>query len=434
MQKHTKHGLPLALAGAFLLGLSACAAQQAPQPVVITLMHGWGGSRADHLAMSQIYADFAAENPDIQLQYDASPDITVVIDKANDMLAADTMPDIISTNGNSGFVDGAKKKNLALDLAPYLAADPEFAANISDGVLQAWTNADGTLYTIPDVQEVIGYWYNEDLFRQAGITDTGTPDGAVTPPTTWDDFWAACDALAAIEGQTGAAPMRMQKDQLRILLGARLAAQDGPSRQFMQNKAAACDAAEVRAAAADMQRAIAYSNAEPLSAADARQLFFEGKSAIYWNGVWANTELTQTTTAQHIRYACFPSNTGGAVSYVSPQSGYVLGNTGSQEQIDACVRFLKYIVSEDVQKRIVTETGQVPGNPKITTDWISSEAPILGKAVETCYQADTQILSLYILLSDRQVSELDRCVEQMLQGNDVTDRLLTILSGSTSIA
>lgn len=428
MKNKLKRGILLALAG--VLCLAGCQAAAPAQPVTITLMHGWGGSGVDHRAMRRIFEDFDTANPDITLQYDASPDIAVVITKAGNMLAADKMPDIISTNGNASFVEGAEKKQLALDLAPYLAADAAFDENVSDRVKNLWTNPDGTLYTIPDVQEMIGYWYNEDLFRQAGITDTGTAAGNVVLPTTWPEFWAACDALAAMEPQTGAAPMRMQKDQLRILLGARLAAQDSDSRRFMQCKAAACVPAEVEAAFADLEKAVSYYHGEPLSVSDARQMFFDGKSAIYWNGVWANTELTQTTTEQHIRYACFPSSTGDRVVYSSPQSGYVLGNTGSPEQIEACVRFLKYMVSEDVQKRLVVETGQVPSNPKITAAWIAGKVPVLGDAVAVCKSASLEILSLYNVLPDREGARLDACLEQLLAGRASAADFVELLTDS----
>jgi raffinose/stachyose/melibiose transport system substrate-binding protein len=51
--------------------------------------------------------------------------------------------------------------------------------------LESYT-IDGKLYAIPFDQGVVGFWYNKDLFAQAGITTT---------PTTWTEFTAAVQTL-----------------------------------------------------------------------------------------------------------------------------------------------------------------------------------------------------------------------------------------------
>lgn len=410
--------------------LSACAKTQAAEPVSITLMHGWGASAQDHVGMRAIYDDFAAQNPDIILQYDSSPDISVVIEKANNMLALDKMPDIISTNGHASFLENAKVKQTALDLAPYIKEDASFAENISQNVLDAWTDDSGAVYTLPDAQEVIGYWYNEDIFRLAGVTDTGDENGKVVLPRTWEQFWQACDKIAAISHSTNAAPMLMQLDQMRILLGARLAANDNSSREFMQGKNALCDADDVTQAVAELSRAATYYSGEPLSERDVRQMFFDGQSAIYFNGVWANTELGQTSNGQNIKYANFPSDTAQSICYISPASGYVLSSTNSPAETQACLRFLKYMISEPVQKRIVTQTRQAPSNPKITTQWIEQEVPILGEALGICYNSDVSILSLYIILDAKDSATLDIAMEQLLRGDISPDAFYPILTGA----
>ena len=203
--------------------LTACSTAAETEPVSISFMHGWGGSGADHVGMRELFAAFEAENPDIHIVYDTSPDLEIVMEKAADLLAVDKAPSIISTNGNVQYVSNAKKKGVALDLTPYLKEDATFASDVSPQILQALQESDGAVYTLPDAVEYIGYWYNASLFRQAGITDTGTPEGTVVPPRTWEEFWAACDALAQIAPQTGAVPLQMQVSQMGFFLGARLA-------------------------------------------------------------------------------------------------------------------------------------------------------------------------------------------------------------------
>lgn len=216
--------------------LTACSAAAETEPVSISFMHGWGGSGADHVGMRELFAEFEAENPDIHIVYDTSPDLGIVMEKAADMLAVDKTPNIISTNGNVQYVSNATKKGVALDLTPYLQEDATFASDVSPQILQALQEPDGAVYTLPDAVEYIGYWYNASLFQQAGITDTGTPEGTVVLPQTWEEFWAACDALAEISPQTGAVPLQLQVSQMGFFLGARLAAASEDALSFMQSR------------------------------------------------------------------------------------------------------------------------------------------------------------------------------------------------------
>ena len=55
--------------------LTACSAAAETEPVSISFMHGWGGSGADHVGMRELFAEFEAENPDIHIVYDTSPDL-----------------------------------------------------------------------------------------------------------------------------------------------------------------------------------------------------------------------------------------------------------------------------------------------------------------------------------------------------------------------
>ncbi|MEG0109575.1 MAG: extracellular solute-binding protein [Oscillospiraceae bacterium] len=405
---------------------AACTEKQKPEPVRIKLMHGWGGSASDHIAMRQIYSDFQKSNPDILLSFDAVPDISILITKATDMLAADKMPDIISTNGYVPLVSYAQKKGLALNLAPYIKDDSLFSASINPSVIKRWTNTDGSIYTIPDVQANAGYWYNEDIFKIAGITDTGTSSGTVVPPRTWEDFWIACDKIAEKTANTDVSAIMMQPDQVRMLLGARLAGKANASRAFMVNGTLKCEKDDLLEAINDVKRASAYYTGTPLTVQDARKMFFDGKSAIYFNGVWANPNLGQTELGQKVKHAAYPSDTGESVAFVAPSSGFLLSSRCTDAQKNACIKFLKYMLSEEVQKRIVTETRQTPSNPLISTNWIKEKSPVLGSALEATNNADIKILSLYDVLTDKSNTEFDICAQELLQGEDVANQLIAL--------
>ena len=411
----------------FCFLLTACSTVSKDESVSISFMHGWGGSGFDHVGMRELFAEFEALNPEVHIVYDTSPDLGIVMEKAADMLAVDKAPSIISTNGNVQYVSNARKKGVALNLMPYLQEDETFASDISPHILQALQEPSGEIYTLPDAVEYIGYWYNASLFRQAGITDTGTPNGKVVLPRTWEEFWNACDALAEISPQTGAVPLQLQVSQMGFFLGARLAAVSADALNYMQKDSPVCHREDAELAVSELVNALSY-DVRRGTALDIRQNFFDGKSAIYIDGVWANTEFTETTTKQEIRYAAFPGLCGETIAYANPATGYVISSDGSQKQIDASIRFLKYMLSEDVQKQIVIKTHQAPSNPKISEPWIHEQVPILAEAMQVCQEADQQILTLYTVLPAKKSAQLDQSLEDLLRGNPVQQPIISIIA------
>ena len=411
----------------FCFLLTACSTVSKDESVSISFMHGWGGSGFDHVGMRELFAEFEALNPDVHIVYDTSPDLGIVMEKAADMLAVDKAPSIISTNGNVQYVSNARKKGVALNLMPYLQEDETFASDISPHILQALQEPSGEIYTLPDAMEYIGYWYNASLFRQAGITDTGTPNGKVVLPRTWEEFWDACDALAEISPQTGAVPLQLQVSQMGFFLGARLAAVSADALNYMQKDSPVCHREDAELAVSELVNALSY-DVRRGTALDVRQNFFDGKSAIYIDGVWANTKFTETTTKQEIRYAAFPGLCGETIAYANPATGYVISNDGSQKQIDASIRFLKYMLSEDVQKQIVIKTHQAPSNPKISEPWIHEQVPILAEAMQVCQEADQQILTLYTVLSAKKSARLEQSLEDLLRGKPVQQLIISIIA------
>ena len=411
----------------FCFLLTACSTVSKDESVSISFMHGWGGSGFDHVGMRELFAEFEALNPDVHIVYDTSPDLGIVMEKAADMLAVDKAPSIISTNGNVQYVSNARKKGVALNLMPYLQEDETFASDISPHILQALQEPSGEIYTLPDAVEYIGYWYNASLFRQAGITDTGTPNGKVVLPRTWEEFWDACDALAEIAPQTGAVPLQLQVSQMGFFLGARLAAVSTDALNYMQKDSPVCHREDAELAVSELVNALSY-DVRRGTALDIRQNFFDGKSAIYIDGVWANTEFTETTTKQEIRYAAFPGLCGETIAYANPATGYVISSDGSQKQIDASIRFLKYMLSEDVQKQIVIKTHQAPSNPKISEPWIHEQVPILAEAMQVCQEAYQQILTLYTVLPAKKSAQLEQSLEDLLRGKPVQQLIISIIA------
>ena len=132
--------------------LAGCSKKQ-EEKVEITMIHGWGSTEADHVAMRQIYEEFEKTHPDIDLNLVSMPSSTDVISKVGDLLTVGEIPDIVFTGGDGreSIYRFMVQKGYAVDLIPYMQADEEFAGNVSDVIQNSWITKEGSLYTMSDV-------------------------------------------------------------------------------------------------------------------------------------------------------------------------------------------------------------------------------------------------------------------------------------------
>ncbi|MCC3764682.1 extracellular solute-binding protein [Glycomyces sp. TRM65418] len=92
---------------------------------------------------------------------------------------AGDLPDLYNTWGG-GVLAEQVEAGLVRDISGLECLD-----KVNPITLEAYT-IDGKVYAIPFDQGVVGFWYNKDLFAEAGIT---------APPTTWSEFTAAVQQL-----------------------------------------------------------------------------------------------------------------------------------------------------------------------------------------------------------------------------------------------
>lgn len=415
-------GILLALAAAALLGLSGCQEGQEEQPTELLLMNGWGGTGADHVAMRDIYTGFMEENPDIRLILDSSPDISITIDKGEEMLAVGRMPDVLSTNGYEDFVKYAVGKGYALDLIPYLEKEEGLSECIPASVLESQME-DGALYTVPDVVELSGYWYNKEIFRQAGIEKN---------PETWEEFWAMCQQLQnwSEQEQNQVVPVVMEAGQAAFAFtGARIAGEGREGLKMLEKKPENFQHPAIEAALKDLIRIYEYSGSmsTSLNENDALDAFNKGKAAMYFNGVWANVMISSKIPAGF-------SNYPEGVCLETITSDYVLSNTQGEKKTEAAIRFLKYILSEEVQRRILRETKQVPVNQNISYLDFKEELPLLIEAVETSKKAEIKVQSLRSAWGAEIVDWMQEHIGSLLDGSVTVEEYLQLLNQAAGVS
>ena len=372
----------------------------------ITFIHGWGSTEADHETMRQIYQDFETENPDIKINMISLPTSDEVVRRTEDMVMVGTIPDIVFLGGKGidSIYQYMVDHRYALDLMPYLQEDAEFAGNLAPANLEYWTTEDGKLYSVSDVLILGGgYWYNKDIFAKAGITSI---------PKTWNEFEAACRKIEywAEQSFNDVQPMHLSTegylyftDQIMASMGTSILDDEIPMEEstlfpvldILQN---------VHEHSVGKSGNYTYR--------DETSLFNEGKLAIYVNGVWGAAMIDDSLD---VAYALLP---GGSktICCESAGAGYILGNTGDPKRQEASIRFLKYMLSEEVQKRILLETQQVPANPNIQIMDYSEEMPRFSQAVATAQQAEIKIEIPEQLWTNTQIQVFAGYISSVLNG------------------
>lgn len=370
---------------AIIVSLTACN-EKTQKPVEITIIHGWGSMESDHVAMRNIYQDFQKENTDVKVRLISMPTSEEVVRKVEDMVMTGEIPDVIffSGVGRNSIYQYMVKNNLALDLMPYIEEDETLAENIAPANLQYWLNERNQLFSVSDALQLCGgYWYDESIFEQAGIKDL---------PETWDEFEKTCEMIKlwADERQNGVLPLQVPAEGYLYFTDHMMAVNGGKCQDAIWNNKILIKDEELALIMEELKKIHTFSEEtdEMYSYRDATGLFNEGKIAIYINGVWGAPMIAED---KNVKYALLPSNETGGLACESAYLGYVLGNTTDPMKKEASVRFLKYMLSEEVQERILRETEQVPANPKINLEDYEQEMPRFYQAVKTVQSAEKKI-------------------------------------------
>src|SRR2546423_1756294 len=196
----------IAMAGlALLIGAAACgggsgggagqpARQQLPalsQHVTVNFWHAMAGG-AQKPTLEAITRAFNDSQPNVTVNLQVYPDYTTLLQKTLAALAAGTPPDMAQCYEN--WAAKYNQSKALADLTPYgNARDGMTAEDLRDywPSMLADGRLNGTYYMWPFNKSDSVLFYNEDMFKAAGIAH---------PPTTWDEFAADAKKLT-VPGQ-----------------------------------------------------------------------------------------------------------------------------------------------------------------------------------------------------------------------------------------
>ncbi len=377
-----------------------------PELPTITFVHGYYHDESEWAAaaqMRQIYQDFADAHKDefnFVIVADESGAEGIYNTALNDISSGSFYD--IADFGGWNIVPVASAAGLILDLKPYLDEDADFKAGV--GVCYEQNLVDGKIYSVREQIEGVGFWYNEALFTQAGAKVPSEWE-------TWADFDEAVDVLVA----AGITPFGLNAGWPTNILTAAYSQRSADSRAFYQQGTGitSFDNATFSGTMSFMQESalqkIDAANFGPGGDADEqyRTDFFDGKTAMLFNGVWdAGGSVDCAAGAENIKPANFPTDEPGKrASLMSGGTGFVVSSKLTEEQTAACIEFIKYMTSEEIANKIISlGIGMAPSTAvdyealAATVD--APEAKLLIEACGLCMEADYQALGLGNQLGD----------------------------------
>jgi raffinose/stachyose/melibiose transport system substrate-binding protein len=374
--------LSLLLVAAFALSACAPAATEAPEPVAteapadepvateepamteeasaenVTVTWWHISTAEDHAAVWQKLADdYMAANPNVTIE------ITVLENEAfktklTTVMQSGEPPDIFQSWGG-GVMNEYVEAGLLKDISADLDADGGAWRNtFAPGALGVYSYKDKN-YGVPWDMGMIGFWYNKELFAQAGID---------APPTTWTEFLDDVKALKA----AGITPIALGEGDKwpGMHMWAYLVTRLGGKANFesaLLRTGSFTDAPFVDAGY-KLQELMAL---EPFqdgflgaTYGDEATAMGNGKAAMELMGQWApavqkdNSE-DKLGIGDNLGWFPFPMVEGGAGDpgdAVGGGNGVAIGKNASPEAID----FVKYLTTAEAQQELVKINVAIP--------------------------------------------------------------------------
>ena len=302
--------------------------------------------------------------------------------------SSDALPPVIYGAGQK-LLDLALQADAVKDITEDVQADPEWAAMYTD----SWADVncrDGKIYASSMESEMIGYFYNKELFEQAGI------DG---PAATWDEFFEDLDKLK----EAGITPLAMDTAGgawcTQLLIGAYLASTE-EGMEFLKTKYPTDynNEAMINAMAKAQELYQNYTTLDALGGAyeNAANNFFSGNVAIICNGPWMISDFSDESKAE----AGFADKVGAAAYpngfvYDAPIEGMFVTKQSDPALEEAAVAMVQFFTSNESQALALDLAGMVPASTAVEiSDDILAKYPLLGEFLSQAGECENRASTL----------------------------------------
>ncbi len=359
-----KKVMALTLAGVLSLSmLTACGSKTdsagkelSDEKITIRLLTRMAGTSTQVGIYNDIINEFKSKHPEVTIIDDSQGDESAFNNILTTDIASGTMANIFRIQGVANLSDYIDN-GLLLNLQPYLDADKEWSGGFTEGSLSYYQvpGHEGT-YAIPMESGLIGVYYNEMLFKKAGIEKF---------PETWEQL---LDAIAKLK-ENGIIPIAMGAqstymaghlhDQIfykwmgteaaKLLGNREMKWTDEGVVQTLQFEKDLIDAGAFDPSAAGITDNIALTQ------------FQQGEAAMVITGPWnisTFTDKSATPVSDNVKVAKFPyfeekpEFKNQDMQILSP---YMVSGKLEGKELDLTIELLKMLTGKEAAKRFAEE-------------------------------------------------------------------------------
>ena len=280
---------------------------------------------------------FNEQYPGITVNIDVTPYDTYFT-KLQTQASSNTMPDVFWMNGPNFqlYADNGKIAPITGEVEAG-AIDPK---NYPEALVDLYS-VKGVRYGVPKDFDTIGLWYNEAIFKQAGV-DVPTADW------TWDDFQTAAKTISSklsskgIYGAVGGMDGQTTYYNTIFQAGGSVLTDDG-------KKSGYADAATQ--AGIGFWRDLIASKGSPsiaqLTDTPADQWFVSGKAAMFMSGDWSRTAIADSPIKDDVQVVPLPMGKERATVI----HGVTNAVAATGKNLQAAQAFQVYLASKEAQQQ-----------------------------------------------------------------------------------
>ncbi len=339
-----------------LAGLLVGCGEHHDRDEVVLRVANWGSPAVESSFMKlerEIWTEFEALHPGVRVQIEQIPGHGQYVPKLIMMHASGSMPDVIHLDASSAavFIDNGVLR----DLTPFIARDPDFHLDQYFKEVVEIARRDDRLYAIPlDFTPMVMY-YNKTLFDNAGVAYPKVG-------WSWDDFLDKARRLTIRE--EGAERPRQFGFNFENVMpfwvlwlwtnGGDVLDPTGTRATGYFNSPASVEAMQFL-----VDLMTRYHVAPTLAdrAAEGVDLFLDGRAAMDLKGHWMMIDYR----ARGLDVGLVPLPTNGQdPTTVIYEAGLAI--TANARHPDIAWDYIKYVTSEDVQRRRVASGLAISGN------------------------------------------------------------------------
>jgi len=255
--------------------------------------------------------------------------------------ATDTLPDLFTDQAT--VVRDVARSGKLVDFAPEL--DAGWKDTFQPDAFLSLTDAEGHVWGVPEQRDAVGIFYNEDLFRKAGLDAF---------PASWDELLAACSALKS----AGVIPFAMDGDWVTQLMWSNLIGTSPGGPEFLQAGIAEGDyAADPAVVAATEYLKRLHTDGcvnEDAFSGDynrAAAPFLDGQAAMIANGPWMVPDIEEAKLD-----AGYARSPGDGLIVIPGEAGWASGARDDAAR-EAVTAFMTFMTSDAQMLRKALVTG-----------------------------------------------------------------------------